>query len=106
MVAHCDHLAVCIKDGAGVVAPFFDIGGKRGAPQGRAHLFGNGVVDILEDFELDGIGLHGHWSLVWSWPLVVGQEIKEKPTPNDGSPAVYDSSQIMCDGREESGSYS
>jgi len=32
------------------------------------------VVDILEDFELDGIGLHGHWSLALGcWPKIKSQ---------------------------------
>ena len=44
-----------IEDSAGIVAALFDIGRERSAAQGRAHLFGDRVVEVLEDFEFDGI---------------------------------------------------
>ncbi len=44
-----------IEDGAGIVAALFDVGRERGAAQGGAHLFGDGVVEVLEDFEFDWI---------------------------------------------------
>ena len=55
VVAHGDDLACGIEDGAGVVAALFDVGREGGAAQGGAHLLGNGVVEVLEDFEFDGI---------------------------------------------------
>jgi hypothetical protein len=40
---------------AGVVAAFFDVGRKGCTAQGGAHFFGDGVVEVLEYFEFDGI---------------------------------------------------
>jgi hypothetical protein len=59
VIAHGNHFAVRVKDRAGVVSPLFDIGRKRGPPQSGAHLLGNGVINVLEDFQLDGICSHG-----------------------------------------------
>ena len=58
VIAHGDDLTRGIEDGARVVAALFDIGRKGGAAQRRSHLFGDGVVEVLEDFEFDRIG-HG-----------------------------------------------
>ena len=58
VIAHGNYFAVGIEHGAGVVEAFLDIGGESGSTQGRAHLFRNGVIDILEYFEFDGIASH------------------------------------------------
>jgi hypothetical protein len=55
VIAHGDDLACGIKDGAGVVASLFDIGGKGSAAQGGSHFFCDGVVEVLEDLEFDRI---------------------------------------------------
>ncbi len=58
VIAHGDHFTAGIKDGAGIVPPLFDIGRKCGTTQRGPHLLGDGVVNILEDFQLDGILSH------------------------------------------------
>ncbi len=58
VVAHGDHLAAAVEDRAGIVATLFDVGRERGATQRCAHLFGDGVEEIFEDFKLDGIAPH------------------------------------------------
>src|SRR5208282_6652378 len=58
VVAHGDDFARAVEHGAGIIAPLFDVGRKRRAPQGRAHLLGNGVIQVLEDFQLDRIARH------------------------------------------------
>ena len=58
VIAHGDDLAARVEDGAGVVAPLLNIGRERSAAQRRAHFFGDGVVEVLEYFEFDGIA-HG-----------------------------------------------
>jgi len=60
VVAHGDHFATGVKDSAGVVAPFFDVGRERRPAQGCAHLLGNRVIEVLEDFQFDGIASHGN----------------------------------------------
>ena len=55
VIAHGDDLACGIEDGAGVVAALFDIGREGSAAQGGSHLFGDGVVEVLENLEFDGI---------------------------------------------------
>ena len=56
VIAHGDDLARGIEDGAGVIAAFFDIGREGSAAQRGPHFFGDRVVEVLEDFEFDGIG--------------------------------------------------
>jgi hypothetical protein len=58
VIAHCNHLACTVENRAGVVAPLFDIGRKCRAPQGCAHLFCNGVIQVPENFQFDGITPH------------------------------------------------
>jgi hypothetical protein len=58
MIAHGYDLAFGVEDSTGVIAALFDIGRERSAAQGRSHLFGDGVVEVLEDLEFDGIA-HG-----------------------------------------------
>ena len=55
VIAHGDDLARGVEHGAGVVAALLDIGRERSAAQRRAHLLGDGVVEVLEDFEFDRI---------------------------------------------------
>ena len=43
----------------GVVKTLFDVGRKAGAAQRDTHLLGNGDKEVLEDFELNGISVHG-----------------------------------------------
>ena len=45
-------LRLAIEDGAGIVAPLLDVGRERSAPQGRAHLLGNGMHRALKDRQL------------------------------------------------------
>src|SRR5437879_8165400 len=58
VVALGKHVAAMIKDRAGVVTAFFDIGRKRCAFQRCAHFFRDRVKETLENFELDGICSH------------------------------------------------
>ena len=58
VIAHGDDLAAGIENRTGVIPPLFYVGRKCGAAQRRAHLLGNGVVDVLEDFQFDGIASH------------------------------------------------
>ena len=55
VIAHGNDLSGGIKDGAGIIAAFFYVGRERGATHGRAHLFRDGVKNILEDLKLDRI---------------------------------------------------
>jgi hypothetical protein len=55
VIAHGDDLARGIEDSAGVVAALFDVGRERSTAQGGSHFFGDGVVEVLEDFEFDRI---------------------------------------------------
>jgi hypothetical protein len=47
-----------VEHGARIVAALFDVRRKRGAAESGAHLLGNGVVEILENFEFNGIARH------------------------------------------------
>ena len=58
VIAHGEHVAGGVEERAGVIATLFDVGREGGAAQRCAHLFGDGVKEMLEDFELDGIGRH------------------------------------------------
>src|SRR6478609_3556936 len=58
VVAHGHDFARAIKHRAGIVATLFDVGGKRGAAQRRAHLFRNRVEKTFEDLQFNGIA-HG-----------------------------------------------
>ncbi len=51
VVAHGEDFAGGVVDRAGIIAAFFDVGGKSGAAEGRAHFFGDGVKNIFKDFE-------------------------------------------------------
>ena len=52
VIAHRDYPALAVENGAGIIAPLFDIGRERGAAQGGAHLLGNGMHGTLEDGEV------------------------------------------------------
>ncbi len=56
VIAHGDHPRLAIEDGAGIVAPLLDVGRERGAPQGRAHLLGDGMHRALKDRQFYRIG--------------------------------------------------
>ena len=58
VIAHGDDVARAIEHGARIVATLLDVGRKRRTTQGRAHLFGNGVVKVLEDFQFYWITPH------------------------------------------------
>jgi len=58
VIAHGDDFARGIEEGAGIVAAFLDIRREGGAAESGSHLFGDGMVEVLEDFEFDGVG-HG-----------------------------------------------
>jgi hypothetical protein len=73
MVAHGNHFPIAVEYGAGIVAALFNVWRERGAPQGCAHLLGNRVVKIFEDFEFDGITLHhAQFKGTWNRGLVLG----------------------------------
>ena len=48
-----DHPAACVEQGGGTVAPLLDVGGERGAHEGRTHLFRDRLQQRAEDLELD-----------------------------------------------------
>ena len=54
-----DHVALGVKEGAGVVLALLDVGGEAGAAKGDAHLLGDGGEEVLED--LEGYGVYGHF---------------------------------------------
>ncbi len=58
VIAHGNDVAARIKNRAGVIPPLLDIGRKCGATQSRSHLLRNGVIDVLKDFQFDGIASH------------------------------------------------
>src|SRR5580658_5233075 len=58
VVAHGDDFTRAVEDCAGVVATLLDVGGKRGAAQSRAHLLGDGVIEVFENFQFDRIAAH------------------------------------------------
>jgi hypothetical protein len=58
VVAHGDDFPLAVEDRAGIIAPFFDVGGKCGTAQRGAHFLGNGVEEVLEDFQFDGVAPH------------------------------------------------
>jgi hypothetical protein len=55
VIALGNHLPGRVEQSARIVAPFLDIGRKRGAFQRGAHFFRNRMKQAFEDFELDGI---------------------------------------------------
>jgi hypothetical protein len=55
VIAHRNHFTGSVKDGARVVATFLDIRREGSSPQGRSHFFGDGVIQILENFEFDRV---------------------------------------------------
>jgi len=52
------HIAVAIKNRAGIVAPLFDVRRIGRSFERRAHFFGDGMKQAFEDFELYGICSH------------------------------------------------
>ena len=55
VIAHGNYFAVFVEYSAGVIAAFLDVGRKRSAAQRSTHFFGDGVIKVLENFELDRI---------------------------------------------------
>jgi hypothetical protein len=70
VIAHGYDLACGIEDGAGIVSPLFDVGGKRSAAQRSSHFFSDGVIEVLEDFEFDWIG-HARDEFTASWAIAL-----------------------------------
>ena len=64
VIAHGNDPGLGIEDGAGVVAPFLDVGGERGAAQGRAHFLGDGMDRALKDCEFNRIDRGAHGALL------------------------------------------
>ena len=60
VVAHGNHPALAVEHRAGIVAPLLDVGRERGAPQRRAHLFGDGMHGALKDRQLNRVGSAVH----------------------------------------------
>src|SRR5580698_5855109 len=58
VLPHGDDFPGALKQRARIIAPLLNVGGKRSAPQRRAHLLGDGVEQVLEDFQFDGIAPH------------------------------------------------
>src|SRR5580658_8132618 len=58
VVAHGDDCTPAVEYSARIIASLFDIGRKRGTPKRRPHLLCDGVKEVLENFEFDGIAPH------------------------------------------------
>jgi hypothetical protein len=58
VVAHGNDLAARVEDGARVIAALLNVGRKRSAAERSAHLLSDGVVEVFENFEFNGI-VHG-----------------------------------------------
>jgi len=53
-----NHLAVGIEQGAGVIAPFFDVGGEGAAAEGNTHLLCNRAQAMVEHLQRNRINAH------------------------------------------------
>src|SRR4051795_4745928 len=74
MVAHGDDLSFAVEHRARIVSPFFDVRRESGTPQGGSHLLGDGVIDVLEYLEFDGIPLHQPKCIgIAAWPAATTQ---------------------------------
>jgi hypothetical protein len=73
MVAHRDHLARPVEHRTRVVATLLNVRRKRRSAQRRAHFLGNGVIQVLEDFQFDGIAPHDAQCTTSRWSVVVGR---------------------------------
>src|ERR1700737_2466274 len=51
VIAHSQHLAVGVVNGAGIIAAFFYIGRKCGTPENGTHFFCDGMKDIFKYFQ-------------------------------------------------------
>ena len=58
VIAHCDDFAATVEDGAGIIATLFYVRRECAATKRSTHLFSDGMENILEDFELDGVDAH------------------------------------------------
>ena len=58
VIAHGQRVAGCVEERAGVVATLLDVGREGRAAQRGAHFFRDGMEEMLEDFELDGVEAH------------------------------------------------
>jgi hypothetical protein len=54
-----DEVAFGVEEGAGEVEALLDVDGAGGGAEGFAHVFGDGLEAVGEDFEEDGIGCGG-----------------------------------------------
>ncbi len=55
-----DRHSLCIEQGTGEIAPFFDIGGITGLAQYNAHLLCDGGKEMFKYFKANGVGLGNH----------------------------------------------
>ena len=67
VIAHGKNLAVGIVNGTGIIAAFFYVGRKCGAPKDGAHFFGDGVEDIFEYFQPCWVGFANRFTHKIFW---------------------------------------
>src|SRR5690348_4344441 len=58
MVAHGENFSCATEDRAGIIATFFDVRRKSRAPQNSAHLFGDGMENVLKYLQAYRIEFH------------------------------------------------
>ncbi len=58
VVSHGNDLTTAVENRARVIAALFDVGREGGSLERGSHLFGDGVIEILEDLEFDRIAAH------------------------------------------------
>jgi hypothetical protein len=73
VISHGNDFAVTIENRAGVVAPLFNVRRKCRAAQGRTHLFRDGMIKILEDFQFNGITWHRAQCTTGRWLFAFGR---------------------------------
>src|SRR5258708_35801797 len=64
VIALRNNAPISVKNRAGVIAPLFDVGRERGAPQRRAHLFRYRSVERAIDFQSGWIEFRFHDSII------------------------------------------
>ena len=56
-----EQLAVGVEQGAGEVAPLFDVGRERDAPQRDPHLLRRRLEQVAGQLQLDRVDFHAHF---------------------------------------------